>query len=55
MGKKIYAVKTGRKTGLFYTWEECEAQIKGYPGALHKSFSDISEAKTYLGIDTTLS
>ena len=55
MGKKIYAVKNGRKTGLFKTWEECEAQIKGYSGALYKSFSDISEAKAYLGIDTTLS
>ena len=55
MSKKIYAVKNGRNIGLFNTWEECEAQIKGYSGALYKGFTDISEAKAYLGIDTTVS
>ena len=54
MGKKIYAVKNGRKTGLFNTWEECEAQTKGYSGALYKAFTSISEAKAYLGSDTAL-
>lgn len=45
---KIYAVKAGRKTGLFYSWSECEAQVKGYPGAKFKSFSTMHEAQAYL-------
>lgn len=45
---KIYAVKVGRKTGLFYSWEECEKSVKGYKGTIYKSFSREEEAKNYL-------
>ncbi len=45
---KIYAVKVGRKTGLFHSWEECEKQVKEYKGAIYKSFSSEEEAKSYL-------
>ncbi len=45
---KIYAVKVGRKTGLFHSWEEREKQVKGYKGAIYKSFSSEEEAKNYL-------
>ena len=27
---KFYAVKCGHETGIFKTWAECEAQVKGY-------------------------
>ena len=27
MAKKIYAVRAGKKTGLFTTWEECKANV----------------------------
>lgn len=47
---KIYAVKIGRKTGLFNTWAECEAQVKGYSGAKYKSFKSVEEANEYLGV-----
>lgn len=47
--KKIYAVRQGRKVGLFYNWAECEQQIKGYSGAQYKSFTDLNEANKYLG------
>ena len=30
---KYYAVKEGRVPGVYTTWAECEAQVKGYPGA----------------------
>lgn len=30
--KKVYAVRKGKKTGLFYSWNECEAAVSGYPG-----------------------
>ena len=35
--KKIYAVKKGKITGVFETWEECKASVEGYPGAEYKS------------------
>ena len=25
--KKIYAVRKGHKTGLFYTWDECKKAV----------------------------
>ncbi len=48
--KQYYAVKTGKKTGLFQSWEECRECVEGYPGAQYKGFSDINEAWRYLGI-----
>ena len=51
MAKKYYAVKVGLSTGIFETWEECEASVKGYPGALYKSFKSKSEAYEYMGWD----
>jgi ribonuclease HI len=35
---KFYVVWQGRKTGIFDTWKACEAQIKGFPQAVFKSF-----------------
>ena len=49
--KKFYAVRQGRKTGMFLTWDECKKQVMGYPGAIYKSFGTEAEAKEYLGID----
>ncbi len=45
---KYYAVLVGRKTGIFYTWSECQQQVKGYPGAKFKSFSNRAEANDWL-------
>lgn len=39
MSNKIYAVKTGRITGLYNTWDECKAQVNGFSGAEFKSFA----------------
>ena len=52
-GKKIYAVKKGKTTGIFMTWEDCKAQVDGFPGAEYKSFADASDAMAYLGIADT--
>lgn len=46
--KKFYAVKTGHKTGIFLTWEECKKAVEGKSGAEYKSFSTIKEANAYL-------
>ena len=49
MPKKYYAVKVGMTTGVFETWEECKASVDGYPGALYKSFKNLSDAYAYMG------
>ena len=45
---KYYAVKNGRKPGIFTDWETCRAQVEGYSGAKYKSFADKSAAEAYL-------
>lgn len=49
MAKKYYAVRVGHNPGIYVTWSECEAQVKGYPGAQYKSFPTEAEAKAYMG------
>ena len=46
--KKYYAVKAGRKTGIFTTWDECQKQVIGYAGAIYKSFASLKEAEDFL-------
>ena len=48
--KKYYAVKRGKATGIFRTWEECRACVEGYPGAVYKGFPGLEEAESYLGL-----
>lgn len=48
--KKIYAVRRGKTTGIFETWEECRQAVEGVPGALYKGFASRQEAYAYLGI-----
>lgn len=45
-----YAVKEGRKPGVYKTWEECSEQVTKYPGALYKKFNLEEEALEYAGI-----
>lgn len=47
MKKKIYAVRKGRKTGIFTEWLEAYAQIRGFSGAEFRgfSYSDILDEK----------
>ncbi|ARK28980.1 ribonuclease H [Halalkalibacter krulwichiae] len=46
--KKFYVVWKGRKTGIFNSWAECEAQVKGFTGARFKSFPTKAEAEAAL-------
>lgn len=46
---KFYAVKNGRKTGIFTTWDECKAQVDGYSGAIYKSFRTKDDALSFMG------
>lgn len=44
---KYYAVKIGRVPGVYTTWSECEMQVKGYKGAIYKSFKSIDDAHSF--------
>ena len=48
--KKIYAVRKGNKTGLFYSWDECKKAVHGYSGAEYKGFLTKEEAEDFLNI-----
>ncbi len=45
---KYYAVRKGRKTGIFTDWGECSALVTGFKGAEYKSFTGIEEAQKYM-------
>ena len=48
MAKSYYAVKEGRKIGIYNTWNECEEQVKGYSGAKYKKFFSYEEALLFI-------
>lgn len=45
---KYYAVANGYTRGIFLTWSQCEASVKGFPNAKYKSFTNLSDAEKYL-------
>ena len=42
--RKFYVVWEGRVPGIYDTWEECQEQVEGFPGARYKSFSSQTAA-----------
>jgi len=46
--KKYYAVRAGKVSGIYNTWEECKAQVDGVSGASYKSFPSLEEAEQYI-------
>ncbi len=46
--QKYYVVWKGRRTGIFNSWAECEAQVRGYAGAEYKAFASRREAERAL-------
>ncbi len=49
-GKKYYAVRKGKITGVFDTWAACKDSVDGFSGAEYKSFSTRKEAEGYLSV-----
>ena len=43
--KKFYVVWKGVEPGVYDSWTDCQLQIKGYKGALYKSFDTREEAE----------
>lgn len=46
--RKFYAVKKGKKIGIYNTWNDCKEQVNGFSGAEYKSFETLNEAKYYI-------
>lgn len=46
--QKVYAVKKGHKTGIFYSWDDCKAATSGFPSPEYKSFESEEEAAAFL-------
>lgn len=43
--ERFYTVWKGFEPGVYATWQECEARVKGYTGAVYKSFRSREEAE----------
>ena len=43
--KKFYVVWKGGNPGIYFSWTECQNEIKNVKGALYKSFKNLEEAK----------
>lgn len=49
MSKKYYAVKVGATPGIYTTWDETQAQVSGFNGAIFKSFKSLEDAQAFMG------
>ncbi|KAI5282929.1 hypothetical protein KEM52_003542 [Ascosphaera acerosa] len=45
---KYYAVREGRKPGIYYSWADCKAQVSGFKGAKYKSFATLVDADAFV-------
>ena len=45
---KYYAVKKGRNPGIYTSWDLCLKEVKGYKGAVYKSFKKKEDAEDFL-------
>ncbi len=50
MATFFYAVRKGRKTGIFSSWSECKEQVTGFAGAIYKKFPTRQAAEDFLNI-----
>lgn len=45
-----YAVKVGRKPGVYTSWFDAAEHVNGYSGAVYKKFNNRSDAEAFAGI-----
>ena len=46
--KWFYAVKAGRKPGIYDSWAECYIQVNGHKGAVYKKFASYELASSFV-------
>ncbi|MDY6045127.1 MAG: ribonuclease H family protein [Peptoniphilus sp.] len=49
--KKYYAVKSGKKPGIYTDWNSCKEQVHGVKGAIYKSFKSREDAEAFMDGD----
>ena len=52
MSKKYYAVRVGRKPGIYQTWDEAKVQVTGFKQAAFRSFKTLEEAENFMNPGT---
>ena len=45
--KHLYVVINGKQPGIYHTWEECSAQVTGFPNAKYQGFNSINDAMVF--------
>ncbi|MFY9286693.1 MAG: ribonuclease H family protein [Tissierellaceae bacterium] len=48
MIKFYYAVRKGRRPGIYNSWAECEKEVKGFKEAQYKKFKSFEEALAFI-------
>lgn len=48
MEQKFYAVRKGVHAGIYFSWEDLNANIDGFMGVEYKSFDNIEDAKNFI-------
>lgn len=48
MSKKYYAVREGRKPGIYRSWDEAKTQVSGFSNAAYRSFKTLQEAEQFM-------
>ncbi|KAL0951859.1 hypothetical protein HGRIS_008519 [Hohenbuehelia grisea] len=51
----FYAVHRGREPGVYYTWEECQSQVKHFNGAMYKKLVSLEAAEEFVRRGSTKS
>lgn len=46
--RTVATVRAGHKPGVYASWDECSAQVKGFPAARHKKFPTRAEAEAFV-------
>ncbi|XP_057720164.1 uncharacterized protein LOC130934630 [Arachis stenosperma] len=46
--RRFYAVRKGRKLGIYTNWDDCAKQVLGFNNNEHKSFYSLDEAEEYM-------
>lgn len=46
---KYYAVKKGKKPGIYENWASCKAQVEGVSGAVYQKFETREDALLFIG------
>nr|POE93059.1 ribonuclease h [Quercus suber] len=49
---KFYGVRIGKSPGVYHSWPDCLSQVRGFPKAMFKSFSTLTEAQAFVRDDS---